>query len=167
MPAPREIRTPTDHLTESLVILIEAAMAKNTNSTTPSMGAYRCPRLIRASPPKSGSQRTLISPLLLVQCLLLIPLVLADIEVTMDEQEPVGTIVTSLADQRSIFSSVDASQIPQMTYIILGRDSAPANYFTVEENTGVVTIAREMDREKICEARRTCQVRIFGIHVQY
>ncbi|GFR66755.1 protocadherin-11 X-linked [Elysia marginata] len=114
----------------------------------------------RARFTKSCHNGRLVFPLsvLLYICLCLIPLVLGDIEVTMDEQKPVGTEVTNLADQRSIFSNVDPSQIPLMTYAILGQNSAPANFFTVQRDKGVITIAQVMDREKICETRKTCKV---------
>ncbi|RUS90797.1 hypothetical protein EGW08_001416, partial [Elysia chlorotica] len=83
----------------------------------------------------------------------------------MPEEEPVNTVVTRLAEQSSIFSSVDPSQIPLMTYDILGQNSEPANFFTVERDTGVVRLARTMDREQICEARRVCQVS-FNVAIQ-
>ena len=123
--------------------------------------AHADARFPRVSSTKSSCRRFSISTpfFLFYLTLCLFPLVVADIEVTMDEEKPVNTVVTNLAEQRSIFSSVAVTQIPLMTYDILGQNSAPANYFTVERDTGVVRIARIMNREEICEARRVCKVR--------
>ncbi|GFO45415.1 protocadherin-9 [Plakobranchus ocellatus] len=106
---------------------------------------------------------TLIAFLLVSLCI--VQETMADVEVVMDEEKPVGTVVTNLADQRSIFGSIDPAQIPLMTYVILNQNGPPAYFFSVEPETGVVKIARVMDREIICETRRICEVS-FNVAIQ-
>lgn len=86
-----------------------------------------------------------------------------DISVTIDEEISVGTVVVRLADHRAqVYNSLDPGQV---NLAILDQNTAPANYFKVNQTSGVITVARRIDREEICDLVEVCTVR-FNMAVQ-
>lgn len=85
-------------------------------------------------------------------------LVLADIKVTIDEEVPLGTEVTRLTDYRSVYPNLTSGGNWLMTYDILNQNNPPANYFRIDPGTGIITVAKRMDRETICDPVVTCSV---------
>ncbi|XP_055895692.1 putative protocadherin beta-18 [Biomphalaria glabrata] len=94
--------------------------------------------------------------------LLLAKSVLA-IDVAVDEELPVGSVVVRLMDYKAtVYNNLDPTQA---ILAILDQNTAPANYFKIEQNSGVVSVAKTIDREEVCDRTETCKVR-FNVAVQ-
>ncbi|CAL1531977.1 unnamed protein product [Lymnaea stagnalis] len=86
-----------------------------------------------------------------------------DIVVTIDEEIPVGTVVVRLGDHSAqVYNSLDPGQV---NLAILDQNTPPANYFKVNQTTGMITVARRIDREDICDLVEICMVR-FNMAIQ-
>lgn len=95
--------------------------------------------------------------------LLLAKSVLA-IDVAVDEELPVGSVVVRLMDYKAtVYNNLDPKQA---ILAILDQNTAPANYFKIEQNSGVVSVAKTIDREEVCDRTETCKVRIPFRHIR-
>lgn len=106
----------------------------------------------------------LLFPLLLV----LVPPTLAqsaDIEVLINEEEPEGTFVVNVSEYPTLFMEVASADRNKLTFNILDKASFDASYFKMDSTTGVISMAKRLDRELVCESSDKCALE-FNVAIQ-
>lgn len=121
-----------------------------------------CKRTTEEDLPNPGSWTGFkMLQLLLLTLTLTVMTAAGDIKVDIDEEVEPGTEVAQLRDYLQDYPTLPNDQIPFTTYAILNPNSSSASYFRVDSRTGVVTVAKRMDRETICDPRHVCSVRYY------
>nr|KAG5709273.1 hypothetical protein BaRGS_018025 [Batillaria attramentaria] len=105
--------------------------------------------------------------ILLLLCLLASPASsqTADIEVRVLEEEPEGTFVANVSAYGSLFQDVAPENRFRLEFAILDKASFPASLFKIDASTGVISMARRLDREYICDTTNDCFVE-FNVAIQ-
>lgn len=105
---------------------------------------------------------------LLLFPLLLVPLTSAqsaDIEVLINEEEPEGTFVVNVSEYPTLFMEVTSADRNKLTFNILDKSSFAASYFNMDSTTGVISMAKRLDREFVCETADKCALE-FNVAIQ-
>ncbi|KAH9498170.1 Protocadherin-1 [Bulinus truncatus] len=80
------------------------------------------------------------------------------IDVSLDEELPVGHVVVRLTDYKSVvYNGLEPKQV---NLAILDQNTAPANYFKLDQSSGVISVARTIDREDVCDRTDVCKLRL-------
>ena len=96
---------------------------------------------------------------ILLSLLLLLPLTSsqsADIEVRLNEEEAVGTFVANLSRYPTLFLEVSSDDRHRLSFNILDQTSYQESFFQMDSSTGVISLAKRLDREAVCHNALTC-----------
>ncbi|XP_076446894.1 protocadherin-1-like [Babylonia areolata] len=89
----------------------------------------------------------------------------ADIEIRMNEERPVGSVVVDVSKYTALFLEVSADDRPKLTFNILDKASFDASFFAIDSGSGVITMAKRLDRESACGSQESCHV-LFNVAIQ-
>ncbi|KAL8623123.1 hypothetical protein ACOMHN_065033 [Nucella lapillus] len=76
----------------------------------------------------------------------------ADVEVRINEEEHEGIVVVNLSQYPALFLEVSAEDKNRLTFNILAKGSFQASFFSLDSASGVVSIAKRVDREQVCSS---------------
>lgn len=89
----------------------------------------------------------------------------ADIEVSVLEEEPEGTPVANVSAYSSLFQDVPRESRAKLQFAILDKASFPASFFRIDARTGIISMAKRLDREHVCDATNDCILE-FNVAIQ-
>ncbi|KAK7096863.1 protocadherin-9-like [Littorina saxatilis] len=111
---------------------------------------------------------------MLTSCLLLFALMTlismtsaqsADVEIRINEEEQEGTFVVNISEYPTLFLEVAEEDRQKLAFDILDKSSFDASFFRMNSATGVVSIAKRLDRESVCDASVNCALE-FNVAIQ-
>ena len=78
------------------------------------------------------------------------------IEYHIMEELPADTLIGNIASDANLDERYDRKTLNRLKYSFLAQPNEDINYFRIQENTGIIQTARQIDRDEICPGKQQC-----------
>ena len=79
-----------------------------------------------------------------------------ELSYTMPEESPIGHVIADVIDAARLRDVYAADVLPTLEYFFLSQNPRFESYFDIDTHTGVLSIARPIDRDVICAGMTQC-----------